>query len=72
MKMTKLRGAILVAIGLIMALAWAAMPPTMAPPTGLPLAEQKLGQCPAGTTLEGKLCVCPRGTDWSGTACVAR
>lgn len=70
--MTKLRTAMLMVIGLIMALAWAAMPPTMAPRTGLPLAEQKHGQCPAGTTLDGKLCVCPRGTEWSGTACTAR
>ena len=69
--MTTLRAAVLAAIGLILALGWAAMPPTMAPTTGQPLAVLKNGQCPAGSVLEGKLCVCPRGTAWSGSACTA-
>lgn len=70
--MTKLRTAVLIAIGLIMALAWAVMPPQPTPQTGVALAQQKQGQCPAGTTLDEKLCVCPSDTVWSGTACISQ
>lgn len=70
--MTSLRAALMIAVGLIVALAYAVMPPRSEPETGAPLAQQRDGQCPAGTTLEGKLCVCPGGTAWSGAACVKR
>ena len=68
--MTSMRTAVLIAIGLIIALGWAVMPPQPAPRTALPLALQKNGQCPPGATLHEKLCVCPGGTHWSGAACV--
>lgn len=70
--MINLRSAVLIAIGLVMALAWAVMPPQSRPETGQPIAVQQQGQCPAGTTLDGKLCVCPEGTEWSGAACIKR
>lgn len=68
--MTSPRTLIVVAIGLIMALAWGVMPPRHKPSTGSPVAVQERLQCPRGASLQGKLCVCGPGTELKGGACV--
>lgn len=67
--MNSIRAAVVVSVGLIVALWWAVLPPRFEP-RPLPRVETlKQQQCPAGSRLEGKLCVCPAGTSWTGAAC---
>ena len=67
--MNAIRTAVVVSVGLIVALWWAVLPPRFEPRPLPRMETQKQQQCPAGSRLEGKLCVCPTGTSWSGTAC---
>ncbi len=67
--MTMIRTAGVVAVGVIIALWWAVMPPRHVPETRGPVASGKQLQCPEGSVLEGKLCVCPKGTSWTGAVC---
>lgn len=67
--MKAIRTAVVVAVGLIVALWWAVLPPRFEPRPLPSLAEQKAQQCPPGSQLEGKQCVCPAGTIWRGSAC---
>lgn len=68
--MINLRSAVFIAIGLIIALGWAVMPPRSRPQAGAPVPVQQKLQCPPGARLDGKLCVCPAGTVLAGAACV--
>lgn len=61
--------AVIVSVGLIVALWWAVLPPRFDPRPLAPVAVQKAQQCPRGSQLDGKQCVCPVGTTWSGSAC---
>lgn len=67
--MNTLRTAVVVSVGLIVALWWAVMPPRYDPKPLPTIESQKQQQCPAGSELKGKLCVCPSGTAWTGSAC---
>lgn len=67
--MNTTRTAIVVAIGLIMALWWAVMPPRFAPEQAGPIGAARQLQCPEGSRLEGKLCVCPDNSAWNGVVC---
>ena len=67
--MKTIRTAVVVAVGLIVALWWAVLPPRFEAKPLPPLDVSKVQQCPQGSTLEGKQCVCPAGTAWSGSAC---
>lgn len=67
--MNSIRTAVIVAVGLIMVLWWAVMPPSYEPAPLPRIETQKQQQCPVGSRLEGKLCVCPAGTSWTGKAC---
>lgn len=67
--MNSIRIAVIVAVGLIVTL-WLAVMPPRPEPQPLPRIEtQKQLQCPAGSQLEGKICVCRPGTSWTGSAC---
>ncbi len=67
--MNAIRTAVVVSVGLIVALWWAVMPPRNVPKPLPSIETQKQHQCPAGSKLEGKLCVCPPGTSLTGAAC---
>lgn len=67
--MNKIRAASVVAVGVIVALWWAVMPPRPVPETRGPVAASKQLQCPEGTRLQGKQCVCPDGSGWTGSVC---
>jgi hypothetical protein len=67
--MLTMRTAIVVAIGLIMALWWAVMPPRFTPAQAGPVGAARQLQCPEGSRLEGKLCVCPDNSAWNGVVC---
>ena len=67
--MNSLRAAVVVSVGLIVALWWAVLPPRFEPRPLPRIETQKQQQCPVGSHLEGKLCVCPAGTSWTGSAC---
>lgn len=69
--MTRLRTAILIGLGLIMAIFWGTRPPRYEPAPGQPVARQKALQCPPGATLDGKICVCPSALVLRNDACVA-
>lgn len=69
--MTRMRTAILIAIGLIMAIFWGTRPPRYEPAPGRPVGEQKQMQCPPGAVLDGKVCVCPAGTVLKDETCKA-
>ncbi len=69
MHINAIRTAVVVSIGLIVALWWAVLPPRFAPAPLPPIETQKQQQCPVGSRLEGKVCVCPAGTSWTGSAC---
>jgi hypothetical protein len=66
--MKSIHAAIVIAVGLIVALWWAVLPPRFEP-RPLPRVEASQQQCPPGATLEGKQCVCPPGTSLKGLAC---
>lgn len=61
--------AVVVSVGLIVALWWAVLPPRFDARPLLPVDVQKAQQCPQGSELDGKQCTCPAGTSWSGSAC---
>ena len=67
--MKALRTAVVVSVGLIVALWWAVLPPRFEPKPLPSVAVSKSQQCPQSTQLEGKHCVCPAGTSWSGSVC---
>jgi hypothetical protein len=67
--MKAIRTAVVVSVGLIVALWWAVLPPRFEAKPLPGLDVSKAQQCPLGTKLEGKQCVCPAGTSWSGSAC---
>lgn len=67
--MNSMRTAVAVAIGLIVALWWAVMPPRQVPQQGGPIGASRQLQCPEGSRLEGKLCVCPDNSAWNGVIC---
>lgn len=67
--MKSIRLAVVLVTGLIVALWWAAMPPSFPPKVEDSIDAQKHQQCPANSRLDGKLCVCPSGTVWTGDAC---
>ena len=69
--MKSVRLAVVAFVGIVVALWWAVMPPRFAPEQGGRLADQRRGQCPANSHLEGKLCVCAHGSRWTGAACAA-
>jgi hypothetical protein len=69
--MKSIHAAIVISVGLIVALWWAVLPPRFEP-RPLPRVEaSRQAQCPAGAALEGKQCVCPPGTSLKGAACGA-
>lgn len=67
--MNMIRTAGVVAVGVIVALWWAVLPPRPAPETRGPVAASKQLQCPKGSRLEGKQCVCREGSSWTGAVC---
>ncbi len=66
--MNAIHATVCVAVGLIVALWWAVLPPRLEP-APLPRIETQKQQCPIGSRLEGKVCVCPTGTSWTGSTC---
>ena len=68
--MKSIRTAIIVSVGLIVALWWAVLPPRFAP-RPLPRLDPQQ-QCTGGSILDGKQCVCPAGTAWKDARCVAQ
>jgi hypothetical protein len=67
--MKAIHTAIVVSVGLIVALWWAVLPPRFEPRPLPSVDAHKQQQCPAGSRLEGKLCTCPAGSTWTGAAC---
>lgn len=67
--MKTIRTAVVVSVGLIVALWWAVLPPRFEPQALPSVAAQKAQQCPPGSQLEGKQCVCPAGTTLHGSSC---
>lgn len=68
--MESIRTAIVVGVGVLAALWWAATPPHSGPRVAGNIASQRQLQCPGNTELDGKLCACPVGTAWSGSQCI--
>lgn len=68
--MKSIHTAIVISVGLIVALWWAVLPPRFEPRPLPRVDASQQRQCPPGASLDGKQCVCPPGTALKGAACV--
>ncbi len=69
--MKSIHTAIVISVGLIVALWWAVLPPRFEPRPLPKLEATQQQQCPPGSILDGKQCVCPAGTSLKGAACTS-